>query len=859
MGPCVSSRPKPLLPSVPRLLLFFRFPLLHLLLLLQQCSPPGAGGTQLLRILLLLLLLQVIALFRPRSVSPSLKAFFFEGKLQQRQQQLARAVPAAAAAAASGAEGASVAAAAVAAAAAASLRRLLAGSLPALKSTAATQKQQHGQQQEPQLPSSSNSSSSSNKSSNNAALRRGAPRNVGDAPPSSWSPTGGHGPPSTVARAAVVAAVAADVAAADVVAIGSGVARDRRRSPEGPMAPPPLGPLPMGYGVPPAMVQPQRPVGPPQQQQQQQQQQRSTTLYIGNITKHADNDFMRNLLGEFGRVLRWNRQSDPVSGQLAAFGFCEFTDPAGAAKCITCLTGLKLQGRALVVNCNDKVRGEIAKVNEERILSTMRAFKSKSREEVEAEIAQEDQQLKTAVQKLLDTKNATLPDEVDAEPTDPKVAPPPQPPEPHHSSGGKAGAAANTSSGSAFHRLRKLDPEAIAAAAENSIYRIAPDGTDRRTYVDEEYRPSRRELERLQSAGRREAEYEREFTRREAAWKTVEQNLALDREKELVGEMEISSADKTRLIELDLRGEWWDGLGDPSVRAERKRQRISEAEEDERDAAAELQEQAAKEGGGVKAAGSRQQQQQEEDDEKDRETDEYRRDKPSHNSSSSSSSSSRKERETERAKSKSGDKVKTPRHGVAVYILSVCSCLSPVVSQEFSKSSSSNSSSKKSSKELRRYFEDEEEAVDAGRKHRPLTKLEDHRDVVNKVNKVKETMKVIEDSKKILAMVPSEKAELFAYKVDWSLLVQKGILEKKLRPWVRKKVIEFMGAEEDLVQEVIDYILKRVEDRPNPKELLEELSRFLDEEAEGFLKHMWRLLIFEQLKNQKQDKSHSQR
>lgn len=65
-------------------------------------------------------------------------------------------------------------------------------------------------------------------------------------------------------------------------------------------------------------------------------------------------------------------------------------------------------------------------------------------------------------------------------------------------------------------------------------------------------------------------------------------------------------------------------------------------------------------------------------------------------------------------------------------------------------------------------------------------------------------------------------------------------------------MIEFMGAEEALVQEVIDYIMNRVADKPNPKELLDELSRFLDDEAEGFLKHMWRLLIFEQLKMQKQ-------
>ncbi|OEH76215.1 RNA-binding region rnp-1 domain-containing protein [Cyclospora cayetanensis] len=283
----------------------------------------------------------------------------------------------------------------------------------------------------------------------------------------------------------------------------------------------------MAYGMPPAMMPPQRPAMP---------------------------------------------QSDPVSGQLAAFGFCEFADPLGAAKCIACLAGLKLQGRALVVNCNDKVRGEIAKVTEERIQATMRAYKHKTREAVEAEIEAEYAKLKEAVQELLNRKNVHLP----------------------------TSAAADTSAGAAFHRLRKLDPEAIAAAAENSIYRIAPDGTDRRTYIDEDYRPSRRELERLQSAGRREAEYEREFTRREASWKIQEQNLAVDREKELVGELELSSEDKRKLIEQDLRGEWWEGLEDPSIRLERRRRRRAEAEDDANDVAAEQQELAVLQGGGGK-------------------------------------------------------------------------------------------------------------------------------------------------------------------------------------------------------------------------------------------------------------------
>ncbi|PHJ16237.1 pwi domain-containing protein, partial [Cystoisospora suis] len=162
------------------------------------------------------------------------------------------------------------------------------------------------------------------------------------------------------------------------------------------------------------------------------------------------------------------------------------------------------------------------------------------------------------------------------------------------------------------------------------------------------------------------------------------------------------------------------------------------------------------------------------------------------------------------------------------------------------------SSSTSSSRELQAFFGDETAGDlddDEKRKHKPLTKLEEHRDVTNKLQRAKETMKVIENSKKILASVPTDREKLFTYPIDWSLLNSKNILELKLRPWIRKKICELMGTDEvSIVYEVIDYILQRVSDQPHAEDLLRELSKFLDEEAEGFLKNMWRLLIFEQLK-----------
>ena len=36
--------------------------------------------------------------------------------------------------------------------------------------------------------------------------------------------------------------------------------------------------------------------------------------------------------------------------------------------------------------------------------------------------------------------------------------------------------------------------------------------------------------------------------------------------------------------------------------------------------------------------------------------------------------------------------------------------------------------------------------------------------------------------------VPTDKAKAFAYNIDWQCVEEHSILEKKLRPWVKKKV-----------------------------------------------------------------------
>ena len=42
--------------------------------------------------------------------------------------------------------------------------------------------------------------------------------------------------------------------------------------------------------------------------------------------------------------------------------------------------------------------------------------------------------------------------------------------------------------------------------------------------------------------------------------------------------------------------------------------------------------------------------------------------------------------------------------------------------------------------------------------------------------------------KKLIAQIPSAKEEIFSYVIDWDTVRDHGIVEKKLRPWVKNYV-----------------------------------------------------------------------
>jgi RNA-binding protein 25 len=95
--------------------------------------------------------------------------------------------------------------------------------------------------------------------------------------------------------------------------------------------------------------------------------------------------------------------------------------------------------------------------------------------------------------------------------------------------------------------------------------------------------------------------------------------------------------------------------------------------------------------------------------------------------------------------------------------------------------------------------------------------------------------------KQIVDRIPTKRAELFAYTVEWEVVDRCDLVETVMRPWVVKKIIEYLGEEEETLT---NYIITNLKAHCHPTDLLEELSMVLDEDSEQFVLKLWRMLIY---------------
>lgn len=99
----------------------------------------------------------------------------------------------------------------------------------------------------------------------------------------------------------------------------------------------------------------------------------------------------------------------------------------------------------------------------------------------------------------------------------------------------------------------------------------------------------------------------------------------------------------------------------------------------------------------------------------------------------------------------------------------------------------------------------------------------------------------IQQAVKSLAQeIPTTQEGLWAWDVKWDYL-DDSIITEKLRPFIEKKVVEYLGVQEQLLVDVVEEHLRK---HAKPSELTEELEGPLEDDAIDLVKKLWRMVIF---------------
>lgn len=146
--------------------------------------------------------------------------------------------------------------------------------------------------------------------------------------------------------------------------------------------------------------------------------------------------------------------------------------------------------------------------------------------------------------------------------------------------------------------------------------------------------------------------------------------------------------------------------------------------------------------------------------------------------------------------------------------------------------------SRRTAADLEGLLEDEEDAAAAGRKP-ALKPLSDTSTLPTNGADLSDEDRAAA-RQQLAAEIPSDADALFAYKVRWASLSSDNI-EGQIRPMVEKKVVEYLGVQEELL---VHAVVDGIKNRRAPEELVGELEPALEEEAKLLVKKVWRLVVF---------------
>ncbi|CAG8472344.1 10031_t:CDS:10 [Dentiscutata heterogama] len=95
--------------------------------------------------------------------------------------------------------------------------------------------------------------------------------------------------------------------------------------------------------------------------------------------------------------------------------------------------------------------------------------------------------------------------------------------------------------------------------------------------------------------------------------------------------------------------------------------------------------------------------------------------------------------------------------------------------------------------------------------------------------------------KDLVETIPTDKEGLWKWNVKWEEL-DENILNNKLQSFVSKKIVGYLGVQED---ELVSFVMDHLRNHKSAEQLTKEMEMTLDEESELFVMKLWRMLIYE--------------
>ncbi|RWS08610.1 RNA-binding protein 25-like protein [Dinothrombium tinctorium] len=612
------------------------------------------------------------------------------------------------------------------------------------------------------------------------------------------------------------------------------------------------------------------------------------TVFVGNITERASDMLIRQLLSKCGTVNNWKRVQG-ANGKLQAFGFCEYSDAESAMRAIRLLHEFEIADKKLVVKVDAKTKEKLDEYVRTRDTDSNSVDNS---ELVDEETKKEDELIATQLTGILREHEIELsrsPDPSRDRSRRVENKRPGDPAKPENLADIEMEEEKRSLIHREIYKFRDTYKKSVEDRRDNRRQRNRErtpvkdrtsrkerdryDGRDRlddrnnsndRVIEDEEEAYERRRMER--KLREKEASYQERLRN----WEAREMRKAKEYEKERLKQEAKREEEAKEVKRLKQFLEDYDDDRDDnkfykgSAFNRRLRERQKEKEDDERDA---------------------RQEKRELEELRRKLTEEGHPDPDSEAKKRLNSSDMERERDKivnakikelmSEARAKAGKPCEEEE--VSLSGLSDGTPLEEIHVKSFTftgmkigHSSSSHSQNvstispaehsnlasgdKRKKLSVQDVFNsnDDDDALAGGKRRKLPSLIDDNTDSNQSV--LSNTQKGMGDNpkslsseekrkqiKSLIEKIPTSKDELFTYSIDWSV-VDNTLMEKRIRPWINKKITEYIGEEE---QQLLDFICTKLQARSSAQSILDDVAMVLDEEAEVFVVKMWRLLIYE--------------